>query len=80
MLPDGFLNPFVGRKRSTTAVTPDRIEDLKITVDMATELIAQCDSFQLPFSLLLTLFGLRPGELGWVFGEEAAQPVVPGQV
>ena len=70
MLPHGFLNPFHGRKRSSTSVTPNLISTLDINVQMAIDLIDNCDSFQLPIFGALLLYGLRPGELGWMFHEE----------
>jgi integrase len=42
---------------------------LDITMEMAVELVASADRFQLGWLAPQLLFGLRPGELGWMFGE-----------
>jgi hypothetical protein len=69
LLPDDFRNPFTGRKRRTDEVAHDPIQCLDITMDMALELIMAADQFQLTIFAPLLLYGLRPGELGWLFRE-----------
>jgi hypothetical protein len=39
-------------------------------MEMAAKLILHCDRFQLPIFSILCLYGLRPGEIGWLFGED----------
>ena len=67
LLPHGFHNPFAGARRQTASVATDPIGEPDITVPMAVELLAACDTFQLSVFAPLLLYGLRPGELGWLF-------------
>jgi len=70
LLPEGFRNPFVGRKHSTRQVATDPLGEPDITVPMAVSLLGSCDLFQLSVFVPLILFGLRPSELGWIFRED----------
>lgn len=72
MLPDGFRNPFNARKRSTRQIATDPLSEPDITMPMAISLIEACDAFQLSIFAPLLLYGLRPGELGWIFQENVA--------
>lgn len=68
LLPTGFANPF--RRRTAEQ---RRVQDFlqpDVTMEMTAEFILQCDIFQLPIFSVLALYGLRPGELGWLFGED----------
>lgn len=67
LLPAGFRNPFVGRSRRSNQVVRDPVRTPDITVAMATDLVKAADRFQLSILTPLLLFGLRPGELGWLF-------------
>ncbi len=69
LLPQGFRNPFALRKRSTRQVAVDPIRPPDITVAMAVDFVAAADAFQLAVFTPMLLFGLRPGELGWLFSE-----------
>ncbi len=69
LLPDGFRNPFAGRKRETRQVAADPLSEPDISVSMAVNLLCACDPFQLAIFAPLALYGLRPGELGWLFRE-----------
>jgi hypothetical protein len=72
LLPDGFRNPFMLRKKSSNHVVVDPLCSPDITVGMAVDLAMAADSFQLPIFAPLLLYGLRPGELGWLFRENAS--------
>jgi hypothetical protein len=69
LLPDGFRNPFTQSSRRTRRAPPDPIRSLDITTSMAVELVLATDRFQLGVFAPLLLYGLRPGELGWLFVE-----------
>lgn len=69
LLPDGFRNPFSQRVRSTQRVARDPLKPLDISTKMATELVQVADRFQLTIFAPLLIYGLRPGELGWLFAE-----------
>lgn len=71
LLPDGFRNPFILRKNSSNRIVVDPICSLDITVGMAVDLAMAADSFQLGIFAPMLLYGLRPGELGWLFRENA---------
>ncbi len=69
LLPEGFRNPFNQRARSTQRVARDPLKPPDITTKMATELVQTADRIQLAIFAPLLLYGLRPGELGWLFAE-----------
>ncbi len=69
LLPEGFRNPFARRKRETRQVAADPLTEPDISVSMAVNLLSACDPFQLAIFAPLALYGLRPGELGWMFRE-----------
>ncbi len=70
LLPEGFRNPFNQRARNTQRVARDPLKPPDITTKMATELVQAADRFQLTLFVPLLLYGLRPGELGWLFAEQ----------
>ncbi|MFV1967239.1 MAG: hypothetical protein ACC628_17560 [Pirellulaceae bacterium] len=69
VLPDGFRNPFARRARDTREVAPDVLSKPDISMQMAVDLLHACDRFQLAIFAPLALYGMRPGELGWLFRE-----------
>ncbi len=69
LLPDNFRNPFTGRKKRTNQVASDLVRSLDISMAMAVDLVMSADRFQLAIFAPLLLYGLRPGELGWLFRE-----------
>lgn len=69
LLPEGFRNPFARRKRETRQVAADLLNEPDISVSMAVNLLDACDPIQLAIFAPLALYGLRPGELGWLFRE-----------
>ncbi len=69
LLPEGFRNPFVRRTGTTHQVAPDSLSEPDISMPMAVDLLYTCDRFQLAIFAPLALYGLRPGELGWLFHE-----------
>lgn len=69
LLPEGFRNPFARRKRETRQVAADPLNEPDISIDMAVNLLCACDPIQLAIFAPLALYGLRPGELGWLFRE-----------
>jgi len=69
LLPDGFRNPFKRRARKSQRDTVDLLGDPEISISMAQDLLTECDTFQLAIFAPLLLYGLRPGELGWLFWE-----------
>lgn len=69
LLPEGFRNPFNQRARNTQRVARDPLKPPDITTKMAVELVQAADRFQLTIIAPLLLYGLRPGELGWLFAE-----------
>lgn len=71
LLADGFRNPFVRRGRESRKLSPDLLAKPDISLSMAVALIEACDRFQLGIFGTLALYGLRPGELGWLFRENA---------
>jgi hypothetical protein len=79
LLPGGFHNPFRQRARSSQRVAADPLRPLDITTSMAVDLVLATDRFQLAIFAPLLLYGLRPGELGWLFAEhvQANWLVVP---
>jgi hypothetical protein len=68
-LPESFRNPFAHRARGTRNVATDPIRPLDVTTSMAVDLVRMADRFQLAVFAPLLLYGLRPGELGWLFTE-----------
>lgn len=68
LLPESFRNPFA-RRGQRRQVAADPVGDPDITTSMAVDLILACDAFQLRAFAPLVLYGLRPGELGWLFYE-----------
>jgi len=66
LLPEGFVNPFADRIRKSQTVAFDPMRELDISHAMAIDLVQACDPFQLSLFAPLLLFGLRPGELGWL--------------
>ena len=69
LLPEDFRNPFIGRKQRTNQVAKDPVCNPDITTTMAVDLIMSADRYQLAIFAPLVLYGLRPGELGWLFRE-----------
>jgi hypothetical protein len=69
LLPDGFRNPFAGKRRACTDVVRDPFGEPDITVSMAARFLRCCDRFQLPVFALTTLYGVRPSELTFLFLE-----------
>jgi hypothetical protein len=69
LLSDGFRNPFEHRVRDSQRVVDDVLSQPDVTVVMAVDLLMACDEFQLSIFGPLILYGLRPGELGWLFRE-----------
>jgi len=69
LLPDGFRNPFKHRARKSQRKTVDPLGDPEVTISMAEDLLAECEAFQLAIFAPLLLYGLRLGELGWLFWE-----------
>ena len=69
LLSEGFRNPFARRLRKSRQVANDLLKEPDITAAMAAELMKACDRFQLAIFAPLALFGLRPGEIGWLFRE-----------
>ncbi len=72
LLPDGFRNPFARPRRETRGTMADLLTKPDISMAMAVDLLQACDRFQLGIFAALTLYGLRPGELGWLFREHTA--------
>jgi integrase len=70
LLSDAFRNPFVGDRRQTASVAADLMREPDITTPMAAAFLATCDAFQLSVFAPMLLYGLRPGELGWLFWEQ----------
>lgn len=68
LLPTGFVNPF--RRRAAEQRRVQELLQPDVTMEMTAEFILKCDLFQLPIFSVLALYGLRPGELGWLFGED----------
>jgi len=66
LLPEGFTNPFADRPRQSTSVAFNPMRQLDINEAMAIDLVGACNVFQLSLFAPLLLFGLRPGELGWL--------------
>ncbi len=73
LLATGFQNPFTKRRRGTRQITTDPVRPLDVTMQMAVELVAVTDRFQLGLLAPLLLYGLRPSELSWLFSEHAEQ-------
>lgn len=73
LLPEGFRNPFIKRQRSSRIVHPGGPWEPDITTPMAAEFLSACDAFQLPIFATLALYGLRPGELGWIFRSDVCE-------
>ena len=69
LLPQGFRNPFALPTRSSRQVAVDPLRPPDITVSMAVDFLAASDAFQLAVFTTMLLFGLRPGEVGWLFFE-----------
>lgn len=69
LLPSGFRNLFSKRSRRTSDIQVDPIRELDVTVAQAIKLVEACDQFQLSLFAPVILFGLRPGELSWLFHE-----------
>jgi hypothetical protein len=72
LLSPDFQNPFIGKQISSHRVARDVVEELRINVDMAVQLVEASDAFQLQLMTPLFLYGLRPGELSWLFSEDIA--------
>lgn len=68
LLPEGFRNPFVGKKR-VGAVAADQAIEPDITMPMAIDFVGACDRFQLTLFAPLILFGLRAAEPCFLFQE-----------
>ena len=69
LLVGDFRNPFIGRKRRTDQVASNPVCNPDITTAMAVDFVMSMDRFQLSIFAPLLLYGLRPGELGWLFRE-----------
>ena len=71
LLPMGFRNPFQG---NITTRTDRRAKDLfgdpDVTIEMASEFIQNCDSYQFPLFAPIILFGLRASEPCLIFRED----------
>lgn len=70
LLPAGFANPFRRSNSADDRGCAQGIFQPDITTEMAVDLLSLCDAFQLPIFATLVMHGLRPGELGWIFGED----------
>jgi integrase len=68
-MPDGFRNPFAGKRRRTGRAAPDLCGAPDITLDMAAQFLSACDRFQLPLFALLVFYGLRAAEPCFLFRE-----------
>lgn len=73
LLPGDFRNPFARRTKESRTFAADLLQEPDISVPMAVDLVSACDDFQLAIFATLLLYGLRPGELGWVFREDLEQ-------
>ncbi len=69
LLPSDFRNPFLGHRRRTMSGARDLFGEPDVTVEMAVELLAACDRFQLPLFALLICYGLRAAEPCFLFRE-----------
>jgi len=69
LLPNGFRNPFLGKRRSRSQHPVDLFGEPDITVEMAAEFLETCDEYQLPLFALLALYGLRAAEPCLLFHE-----------
>ena len=72
LLPDGFRNPFLGASRRSRSPAESTEDEPDITTDMAVDFVSACDSYQLRLFAPVILYGLRPGELGFLFHEHVS--------
>lgn len=68
-LPADFANPFASGALQRRTVPRNPLGEPDITLEMATTLIGKCDLYQLRLIAPMVLWGLRPGELRWLFAE-----------
>jgi hypothetical protein len=69
LLPEGFRNPFRGSSPPRSVLQEDPLAEPDITLDMAMDLIAACDRYQLRLFVPMLLFGLRAAEPCYLFRE-----------
>jgi hypothetical protein len=69
LLPEGFRNPFPRSSQARSALKGDPLAEPDITLDMALDLVAACDRFQLRLFVPMLLFGLRAAEPCFLFTE-----------
>jgi hypothetical protein len=69
LLPEGFRNPFLRASGGRPLLHGDPLADPDITLDMAIDLVAACDRFQLRLFVPMLLFGLRAAEPCFLFAE-----------
>jgi len=68
LLPEDFRNPFLRRGRRQRQAPPNQLGEPDITVPMAADFLQACDDYQLRLFAPLVLYGLRPSELCYLFG------------
>jgi hypothetical protein len=69
LLPASFKNPFLGLSRRLRADRGTPLREPDVTTEMAVEFVAACDSYHLRLFAPVILYGLRPGELCFLFRE-----------
>ncbi len=69
LLPDGFRNPFRRRLIERRRVAVDMTGDPDITISMSATFLEACDDWQFRLFAPVVFYGLRPGELVFLFHE-----------
>jgi hypothetical protein len=69
LLPEGFRNPFLRSSPAKPVLQGDPLAEPDITLDMAMDLVAACDRYQLRLFAPMFLFGLRAAEPCYLFRE-----------
>ena len=69
LLPATFRNPFRGLSRRLRRETGTPLHEPDITTAMAMDFVNACDAYQLRIYTPVILYGLRPGELLFLFRE-----------
>jgi hypothetical protein len=69
LLPEGFRNPFLRSAPAKPVLQGDPLAEPDITLDMAIDLVAACDCYQLRLFAPMLAFGLRAAEPCYLFRE-----------
>lgn len=72
LLPSGFANPFANTHMHVRRPPRNPVGEPDITLAMAVDFLGACDWHQLRLFVPMVFWGLRPGEVGWLFHEHVS--------